>query len=125
MSSRADSELVGDLREAIRLIFSYLGGMSYAEFCKDTKTRDAVIRNIEIVGEAAKGISEKLRAENPNIPWKGMAGIRDRLIHHYFGVNLEIVWQVVSEELPKLEPELARIAAENNSKENNAKAGCG
>lgn len=109
MSKREDIEFVSDIHEAINRISSYLGDISFEGFLEDTKTQDAVIRNIEIIGEAAKGVSEELLRTNPNIPWKSMAGMRDRLIHHYFGVNLDIVWHVVSKELNALAPELANI----------------
>ena len=68
----------------------------------DMKTQDAVIRNLEIIGEATKNLSAELRAKYPDLPWKGMAGVRDRLIHDYFGVNLDIVWQIVTAELPEV-----------------------
>lgn len=96
--------------EAIQRIARYLGSMSYADFRKDTKTQDAVIRNVEIIGEAARGITEALRTKNAHIPWKNMVGMRDRLIHHYFGTNLDIVWQVVMADLPLLLPELIQIS---------------
>ncbi len=112
MSERAEIEFGNDILEAIQRISRYLGGLSYDDFLKDIKTQDAVIRNIEIIGEAAKGATEELRTKHPDIPWKSMAGMRDRLIHHYFGVNLDIVWQVISEELPPLAPELGQISKE-------------
>ena len=102
MSRREDSERLKDIREAIQRVESYVSGLSYEDFLDDTKTQDAVIRNIEIMGEAAKGVSEAVRETLPSIPWHNIAGMRDRLIHDYFGVNLDIVWQVVSEELPQL-----------------------
>ncbi|MEW6679932.1 MAG: HepT-like ribonuclease domain-containing protein [bacterium] len=66
--------------------------MSYKEFLEDIKTQDAVVRNLEIIGEAAKNISEELKKKYPRIQWKDLAGVRDKLIHHYFGVNFDIVW---------------------------------
>jgi len=74
--------------------------MSREEFLNDRKTVKAVLRNLEIVGEAAKKIPPPLRDKYPDIPWKKMAGLRDKLIHEYFGVDLEIIWQLIKEELP-------------------------
>jgi uncharacterized protein with HEPN domain len=75
--------------------------MTYDEFLADLKTQDAVIRNLEIIGEAAKKVSRVLRTQYGHVPWKGMAGVRDRLIHDYFGVNLDIVWHIITTELPE------------------------
>lgn len=102
MSSRADRDLLGDLLEAIRRAKTYLESLSYEQFLADTRTQDAVIRTLEIVGEATKRLSPVLRDRHPKIPWKNMAGVRDKLIHDYFGVNLDIVWQIVRDELPQL-----------------------
>ena len=66
----------------------YTDAMTYDRFLADTKTQDAVIRNLEIIGEATKSLSTRLQEKYPEVPWKGMAGARDKLIHHYFGVNL-------------------------------------
>jgi len=74
--------------------------MDFTEFLGDRKTINAVIRSLEVIGEAAKKIPEDVRKRYPDIPWKRMAGMRDRLIHEYHGVDLEIVWVVVKEELP-------------------------
>ena len=75
-----------------------------SRFARDTKTQDAVIRNIEIIGEAAKNMPEPVKEDSPSIPWKQITGTRDRLIHDYFGTNLDIVWQIVDDELlPLLE----------------------
>lgn len=88
--------------EAVRRIQEYVGTMSYEQFRKDIRTQDAVMRNLEILGEAAKNISAVFRKKHANVPWKQLAGLRDRLIHHYFGVNLDIVWGVIQKELPDL-----------------------
>ena len=80
-----------------------------AAFDRDEKTQDAVVRNLEIIGEATKNISDELRSKQPDIPWRRLAGMRDKLIHEYFGVNLTIVWQVVDQEIPKLGASLGEI----------------
>ena len=112
MSERTDREFLSDIQEAIRRIGEYTVGMTYQAFLEDTKTQDAVIRNLEIIGEATKKLSKELRERHSHIPWKGMAGVRDRLIHHYFGVNLDIVWQIVTDELPGVASQLENILRE-------------
>jgi uncharacterized protein with HEPN domain len=113
MSERTDREFLSDIREAMHRISTYVAGIEYEAFVKDTKTQDAVIRNLEILGEATKNLSEEFRTAHTGVPWKSMAGARDRLIHHYFGVNLDIVWQIVSTELPKVTEHLPNIDEEN------------
>jgi len=78
-------------------------------FFNDIKTQDAVIRNLEIIGEAAKKISMELKSAHSNIPWKRISGMRDKLIHDYFGVNLDLVWDVVINELPDFNNQLKSI----------------
>jgi len=74
--------------------------MEFRQFMKDTKTQDAVVRNLEIIGEAAKNMSDDLKNRYPKMPWKDFARVRDKLIHFYFGVNLDVVWDIVKNELP-------------------------
>ena len=100
MSERQTREFLLDMLEAARRILAYTEGMDYQAFLRDFKTQDAVVRNLEVLGEAAKNIPDKFRSKNPSLPWKAMAGTRDRLIHHYFGVNMDIVWDIVQMELP-------------------------
>ena len=109
MSERADHDLLNDIREAVRRIRTYTYAMTYDHFPADLKTQDAVTRNLEIMGEAAKLLSAGLREKNHEVPWKGMGGVRDRLIHHYFGVNLDIVWDIVTLELPALESQVEAL----------------
>ncbi len=95
--------------EAIDAIFSYTVDGNEA-FFSDGKTQDAVIRNIEIIGQAVKGISDSTRALEPAVPWRQIAGMRDKLIHEYFGVDLALVWDVVERELPTLRPQLEKLS---------------
>ena len=109
MSNRRDRDFLADILEAIRRSEAYLAEMDYEDFVEDTKTQDALIRTIEVIGEATKNLSLELRHTYPNVPWKSIAGMRDKLIHHYFGVNIDIVWQIATSELPKLGKEIKDI----------------
>lgn len=109
MSKRSDQDSLRDVQEAIRRIQTYTTGMTHEAFLEDTKTQDAVIRNLEIMGEATKNLSADLRDQHSDVPWRAMAGVRDRLIHDYFGVNLDIVWQIVVGELPTLAAQIDEI----------------
>ena len=91
---------IEDIADSIKRIKAYTKNISFEQFTKDNMRIDAVIRNFEIIGEAAKNVSKPLKDKYSDIPWKEMAGIRDRLIHHYFGVNLDVVWSVAKEDLP-------------------------
>jgi uncharacterized protein with HEPN domain len=109
MSKRTEEDFLNDILDAMQKIASYTLDMTYEDFLEDTKTQDAVIRNIEIIGEAAKNISDRGKDKNTTIPWKPIAGMRDRLIHGYFGVNIDIVWGVVSGDLPQLENQIRQM----------------
>jgi len=99
---RRDKDFVGDIAEAMDLIVAYTNGLTYRKFLKDRKTQDAIVRNFEVIGEAAKNISANFRARNLDVPWKKLAGLRDKLIHFYFGIDYKIVWNIIRKELPKL-----------------------
>jgi len=102
MSRRRDQDYLSDIREAIQRIAAYTAGLNYEQFMQDNKTQDAVVRNLEIIGEATKNLSSRLRRTYAQIPWRDLAGVRDKMIHHYFGINYEIVWTIAKEELPDL-----------------------
>jgi len=91
-------DMLDNAQRAIR----FTKGMKYDSFMKDEKTVYAVIRAVEVVGEAAGNIPEDVRAKYGNIPWREIRGMRSKLVHQYFGVNMEVVWRTVHEDLPPL-----------------------
>ncbi len=91
---------------------TYTDGLSFDEFLRDGKTARAVIRSIEVIGEAASKISTEFRQEHPNIPWQKIIGMRNRLIHVYFDIDFNIVWQTVKENLPSLIVQLRTVLKE-------------
>ena len=106
---RDDLVYLTHIRDALQQIVTYTDGMDYAGFLVNRMVQDAVIRQFEIVGEAAKNLSDGFRGRHPAIPWKDLAGFRDKLIHQYFGVDLAMVWQSVVEDVPMLLDELVKI----------------
>lgn len=95
--------------EAVTKIRTYTKGITLQDFIKDTKTWDAVIRNLEVIGEAVKNVPDEVRKKFPAVEWTKIAGLRDILIHGYFGIDAEIVWDVVQNKLPVLEIQIKQI----------------
>ncbi|MFT5238719.1 MAG: hypothetical protein ACI9M9_002332 [Flavobacteriaceae bacterium] len=102
MSKRDNDLLLEDMLEAAIKIDKYCSGLDYNGFINDDKTIDAVIRNFEVIGEAANRIDLDFKLINPEIEWAKLKGFRNRLIHEYFGVDYEIVWQVIQEDIEPL-----------------------
>jgi uncharacterized protein with HEPN domain len=109
MPKRGDKEFLLDIIEAIKRIELYTKELSYPDFLQKIETQDAVVRNFEIIGEAVKNVSKTLKAKYNNIQWKEIAGMRDKVIHFYFGVNWDIVWGAAKDSLPPFKEKIERI----------------
>ena len=107
--SRHSSLRVLDILDAIDRIASYIEGMSYEGFLADRKTQDAVIRNVEIIGEAARSLPADFTERHEDIPWSDIIGMRNILVHQYFGILPDVVWDVIKNELPTLRSQIARL----------------
>ena len=110
MSKRTPGLLLGDILLSMERISTYIGEMDQQSFASDTRTADAVVRNLEIIGEAATRIPEEFKAGHPEVPWRRVVGLRNRIVHEYFGVDIGIVWSVVSQDLPHLKSQIQDIA---------------
>jgi len=103
-----------DIIEAMNAIESFVRDMDFDIFKEDDRTASAVIRKFEIIGEATKNIPENIKQKYPEVPWKEMAGMRDKLIHFYFGVNYGLVWQTICNRLPNVKPLIEKILKTRN-----------
>jgi uncharacterized protein with HEPN domain len=104
---------VEDIIEAIGKVNRFTSGHNRETFGADEKTFDAVIRNLEVIGEAVKKIPDDVRGKYPAVEWKKIAGVRDILIHEYFGVDIEIIWDIIRHKLPILEKQIKQILIES------------
>ena len=100
MSSRDMTAFIGHVVMAMRFVADFIDGMTLDDFLADRKTRDAVIRNCEVIGEAIKHVPDDFRTTHPEVDWQGLAGLRDVLIHQYFGVDYVALWNIVANEYP-------------------------
>jgi uncharacterized protein with HEPN domain len=109
MSNRNPDLLIEDILESCDKILSYTAGLSFEDFVAETKTVDAVIRNFEIIGEAANRLPEDFKDSHPQIDWFRMRGFRNRIVHDYFGIDYSIVWQIKDTYLPQLIDALRKL----------------
>lgn len=98
-----------DIIQAIERIEEYTGDLSFKDFCEKQLVQDGVIRNLEVIGEAVKHLPKDMQKKHPTVEWKKIAGLRDILIHAYFGVDREIVWDVVTNKIPELKEHISLI----------------
>jgi len=112
MKDRDLRDYINDLIEACEDILSFTKGMSYSDFAGDKKTVNAVIRSLEVIGEASKQLPMSFRDNYPDVPWKQMAGMRDKLIHEYFGIDKQMVWQAVEKHIPGILPLIKEISVD-------------
>ncbi len=115
MSKRDITLFLEDIVEAIERISEYTRDYSQEEFQNDQKTIDAVVRNIEIIGEAVSNIPDDLRNKNPQIPWKKIVGVRNIVIHKYFGVDTNTLWIIITKQLPEFKSQISMIIDEKNN----------
>lgn len=98
-----------DIIQAIEMVEKFTKGLDFQDFKSDEKTIFAVLRALEVIGEAVKKIPKSVKSEYEQISWRKMAGMRDKLIHEYFGVNIKVVWKTIKEDLPKVKPLIKEV----------------
>jgi len=108
-SERVFRDYLQDMLDACLKASSFISDMSFEEFASDEKTQFAVIRALEIIGEASKKLPQAFKDQTPEIPWRAIAGMRDKMIHDYMGVNQAVVWKTVNEDLPPLVEQLRKM----------------
>lgn len=111
MTMRDDTVYLRHILEAIELIEKYLTDIDYSKFRDTRLLQDGVVRQLEIIGEATKNLSQSSRERAPLVPWKDMAGMRDKLIHQYFGVDIEAIWATAQQDLPEVKNAIMNLLA--------------
>jgi uncharacterized protein with HEPN domain len=117
---RSHLHFLDDIKEAAGKIQDYTKGMSYEQFLADLRTQDAVIRNFEVIGEAIKNLPDDVKARNPAVAWKQVAGLRDVIAHGYFHIDFEVIWEIVSDRIPVFKKDIAKILREETRREKEA-----
>ncbi|MBI5421301.1 MAG: DUF86 domain-containing protein [Parcubacteria group bacterium] len=112
MSKRTVVLYLDDIRGSLNLIKQYTGGTVYDTFLHDQKTIDAVVRNLSIIGEAVKNVPLEVKLQHADVPWDEIIGMRNKIIHEYFGVDEEILWKTIQEDLPLFEKKILELIAQ-------------
>jgi uncharacterized protein with HEPN domain len=107
--TRNDTVFLHHILDAINQIETYTADLAYLEFCQDRLTQDGVIRQLEIIGEACRNLSDEIRLQHPDLPWSQIIGLTNRLSHAYFDINLGIIWDIVQADIPHLKAEVSRL----------------
>ena len=114
MSKRKPDVYLQDILESIEYIQRFLDGVSQEEFYENVEKQDAVLRRLEVIGEAVKHLPDKIRKDHTDVPWRQIAGMRDVLVHEYFGITLEMIWIVATEDIVDLKEKVAQILNSKN-----------
>ena len=109
MPERGAKLYLADIADALEKIERYTRGLSFESFSSSSQVIDAIVRNFEIIGEAARNVPEEVVSAHPEIPWGKMIGMRNKVVHEYFGVDEEIVWKTIHEDLPGFKDKIAEI----------------
>ena len=109
MSKRSIRLYVDDIQESISRIEAYTTTLTFEAFQEDKKTIDAVVRNLEIIGEAARNIPESIQSKHPDIPWHEIIGMRNKIIHEYFGIEKETLWKTIQDDLPQFKKRIEAL----------------
>lgn len=110
MSKREPTLYLEDIKLSIKKIENYLEGLDISKFYADEKTIDAIVRNLEIIGEAAVNMPEEIKIKYPELPWREMISMRNKVIHEYFGVDMDILWETATKNIPDLKRQINKIA---------------
>ena len=113
MNERSYLMFLEDIIESIEKIEIYIRELPYNAFIEDSKTVDAVVRNLEIIGEASKRIPDNIKENLKEVPWHRMTGLRNIIAHEYFGIDLNIIWKIIKENLPEVKPSLKKLLKES------------
>jgi len=114
MSKRGVELYLEDIKESIRKIERYTRGIGFAEFSRDEKLIDAVVRNLSIIGEAVVNMPKEIKTKNPDVAWKEIKGMRNKVVHEYFGIDEEILWKTIQEDLPIFKKQIAKLLRDVN-----------